>query len=108
MAEVLFGELAGRAGASHEARSAGVAAGATGRQLTEADVGWADLLCVMEGVHARYVQARWPEARGKLRVLGIPDVFVPGDPVLADRLTTIILELLASADDPGARPGPIV
>ncbi len=94
-AEEVFRELTARDGAGHAVRSAGTAAGATGRQLTEADLAWADVVCVMERAHHAYIAGRWRAAVSKVRVLGIPDDHAPGDPILRDSLATHILALLA-------------
>jgi len=96
VAEALFRELTGPDG-GHEARSAGTAPGPSGRPLTEADLRWADVVCVMEPAHQAYIADRWADAAPKVRVLGIPDAYAPGDPVLRERLLTEILGLLAGA-----------
>jgi predicted protein tyrosine phosphatase len=93
-AEDVFRELIANRDVGHEARSAGVAADPAGRQLTAVDIAWADLICVMEPAHRAWIAERWSEALPKVRVLGIPDVYSPGDPVLRDLLTTHILLLL--------------
>jgi hypothetical protein len=38
----------------------------------------------------------------KIRVLGIPDAYLPGDEALRDRLATYILALLAETGPPPA------
>jgi predicted protein tyrosine phosphatase len=65
--------------------------------LAEADVQWADLVCVMEPSHRDYVVDRWPSAASKLRVLGIPDIYAPGDPALKDLLARQVLVVLEEA-----------
>lgn len=106
MAEQLFRILAWNqpVRSAHEARSAGTHAQEGGRQLTEADLDWADVVCVMEWSHRAYIDARWPAVVPKVRVFEIPDIYVPGDPVLADRLGTHILTLLAEPSIP-TEPG---
>jgi protein-tyrosine-phosphatase len=97
-AETLFRELSQWPGGKHEVRSAGVAAAPGARQLTEVDLAWADVVCVMEDRQQAYIAERWASAAGKVRVLGIPDVYLPGDPVLRDLLTTHVLLLLDEAE----------
>ena len=96
VAEDVFRDLTARGAEAHEVRSAGIAARLGGRQLTEADLEWADVVCVMERVHRDWIAERWSVATGKVRVLGIPDVYGPGDAVLEDLLRTHILLLLAA------------
>jgi len=40
------------------------------RQISEEDIAWADLILVMEQAHARDLELRWPEAKGKIEFLG--------------------------------------
>jgi protein-tyrosine-phosphatase len=87
----------------HDARSAGTHPQAGGRRLTEADVEWADVVCVMEPDHAVHIRAQWPWADRKIRVLGIPDVYSPSDATLRDLLATHIRSLLAEASPGGTR-----
>lgn len=96
---VLAWNVAGRA--THEARSAGTDVEGPGRQLSEADLEWADVVCVMEPAHAAFIAARWPAAARKIRVLGIPDVYAPGDFQLRDLLAQHIRELLAETQRGG-------
>jgi predicted protein tyrosine phosphatase len=79
----------------HEARSAGVDPDFGGRPLTAQDVAWADVICVMETEHEAYIRKHWPAQAGKVRVLGIPDVYEPDDEELRDRLTEVVRGLLA-------------
>jgi predicted protein tyrosine phosphatase len=81
----------------YEARSAGTHAQPPGRPVTPVDLDWANVICVMEAAHGVYIRSRWPTASSKIRVLGIPDIYAPNDPVLKDRLATHILALLAEA-----------
>lgn len=103
MAEEIFRELtlelAGGDGGGHEARSAGVRADPSGRQLVETDLDWADVVCVMEPAHHTYIVRRFGAAADKVRVLGIPDIYAPGDPVLTDLLATHVRLLLAERAD---------
>ena len=86
----------------HEARSAGTHAEAGSRALTREDLEWADVVCVMETRHEVHIRERWPLAATKVRVLDVPDVYMPGEPVLKDLLATHILSLLA--EDQPRRP----
>ena len=99
MAEEIFRVLAWsvRDRAAHEARSAGTEPDGDGRALAARDLEWADVVCVMESEHGAHIRERWPLHGSKVRVLGIPDDYEPGDPVLRDRLTTHILSLLSEA-----------
>lgn len=89
---------------AHEARSAGTHAEPGGRLLEKADLDWADVVCVMEPAHEAYIRARWKAAVSKTRVLGIPDIYAPGDPVLKDLLATHILSLLTEGTPGRAHP----
>ena len=80
----------------HEARSAGTHPDPGGRGLTANDVEWADLVCVMEPTHEEFIRARWPGETGKVRVLGIPDVYLPGDAALRDILSDHVWTLLTT------------
>ena len=40
------------------------------RQVSKEDITWADLILVMEQAHARDLEARWPESKGKTEFLG--------------------------------------
>ena len=93
-AEALFGELA--AWGPHEARSAGVSPSAP-RPLTEADLAWADIVAVMEPAHQTFIERYWPGHLAKVRVLDVPDLFLPHDPVLRELLAGKILDLLAGS-----------
>ena len=84
---------------AHEARSAGTHAQEGGRPLTGPDLEWADVVCVMEETHHAFIAARWPAAAPKVRVLGIPDVYIPGEAALTELLGTHLLALLAELDD---------
>lgn len=104
MFRVLAWNLPGRSG--HEVRSAGTHPEPGGRALTEADLQWADVVCVMEATHEAYIEARWPGAARKVRVLGIPDIYTPGDAALRDLLTRCVLGLFdEAAGTRGASPG---
>ncbi|MFQ5711495.1 MAG: protein tyrosine phosphatase [Candidatus Geothermarchaeales archaeon] len=64
-----------------EVRSAGTHPGAPTR-LTRELVGWADRIFAMEEEHRVFIVGMWPEAEGKITVLGIPDVYWRNDPTL--------------------------
>ena len=49
----------------------------------------------MEPEQAAFIRERWPGHARKVRILGIPDVYMPDDPELKDLLTQHILALLA-------------
>ena len=40
------------------------------RQVNEENITWADLILVMEQAHARDIEIRWPESKGKTESLG--------------------------------------
>ena len=40
------------------------------RQIAKEDVYWADQILVMEGNHAKILEEMWPEAKGKVELLG--------------------------------------
>jgi predicted protein tyrosine phosphatase len=98
----------------HEARSAGTSPMPGGRAITRGDVEWADLICVMEPEHERFIRGRWPLHGSKLRLLEIPDVYQPDDPALRDLLARHIRALLEEgvakergATAPVVRGGPV-
>lgn len=91
--------------ARHEARSAGTTPQPGGRPVTADDLDWADVVCVMEEAHRDFVRTRFVQHAGKVRVLGIPDDYMPGDPVLRDLLTTHVLSLLAESPPSPAPAG---
>jgi predicted protein tyrosine phosphatase len=101
--QILTWNLADRG--DHEVRSAGVDPDSGGRPLSGRDVAWADVICVMETEHAAYIEKRWPTQLPKVRVLGIPDVYEPDDEELRDRLTEVVLALLAEASGADSAPG---
>lgn len=90
---------------SHEARSAGTRPDPGSRPLIRGDLDWADFVCVMESEHEAHIRQRWPLLGHKVRVFGIPDVYMPGDSVLWDLLSTHILSLLAEHAPDRARSG---
>jgi predicted protein tyrosine phosphatase len=66
-----------------EVRSAGTMPGAR-RRLTRSDVEWADRIFVMENHHRDSVLEMDPGATNKVKVLGIPDVYLKGDERLVE------------------------
>jgi predicted protein tyrosine phosphatase len=115
VAEEIFRVLSWSVGnrGDHEARSAGVDPDSGGRPLAGRDVAWADVICVMEAEHAAYVRKHWSGQAGKVRVLGIPDVYEPDDEELRQRLTDVVRGLLEERPGgdaptdvrPSGRPG---
>ena len=79
---------------THETRSAGTSPSAV-RPLGDEDMAWAELVVVMEERHRAVITARWPEAAGRIRVLGIEDRYHRGDPALHYRLERALADLLA-------------
>jgi predicted protein tyrosine phosphatase len=88
---------------AYDARSAGTDPNPGGRAITRADVEWADVICVMETHHAEFIEQRWPDSRGKIRVFGVPDVYQPGDDDLRDVLAQHIRALLVEHREPQSR-----
>ena len=82
---------------AHEVRSAGTQRDGDGRPVRRADLDCADVVCVMEPVHADFIRRRWPLSAGQVRVLGIPDVYHPGDLALRDLLAADVLARLREA-----------
>lgn len=89
---------------AHDVRSGGTDPDPGGRAITRADVEWADVICVMETRHAEFIRQRWPDQGPKIRVLGVPDIYQPGDDELRDVLTEHIRALLAEHREPEPRP----
>jgi predicted protein tyrosine phosphatase len=92
-AEAVFRQItSGRYGT----RSAGISRFCP-RPLSQDDVGWADVVAVMEGDHHAFIVERWPEAAAKVRVLEIEDRYHRHDPVLLrlleERLGTLLAEI---------------
>lgn len=87
------------------ARSAGTARSAK-RQITSADLQWADVILVMEDKHKKRLMSDFPgEMRYKeIHVLGIPDDYRFMDPELVEVLTTSIDPILFPSRGPQGRP----
>jgi len=66
-----------------EVRSAGTMPGAR-RCLTRSDVEWADRIFVMEDHHRVSVLGLDPGADSRVKVLGIPDMYIRGDERLVE------------------------
>ncbi len=82
-------------------RSAGTARSAK-RQITSADLKWADVILVMEDKHKKRLMSDFPgEMRYKeIHVLGIPDDYQYMDPELIEVLTTSIDPILFPSRGP--------
>jgi len=81
-AENLFQNWGGR----WEAKSAGINPEPGGTLLTQGLLDWADLILVMEVVHAYYIKSHFRCGSNKLRILGIRDRYYRDDPVLIQEL----------------------
>jgi predicted protein tyrosine phosphatase len=95
-AAALFSELVGAA-SRHVVRSVGLATGASLR-LTTRELAWADIVVVMEPTHLALIARRWPQQVAKVRMLGVPDDYDPGEPDLRALLTPKLRALLAELD----------
>ena len=51
------------------------------KQLTEAELEWADLVLVMEKYHIETIVSQWPESKDKIELLG---VYIQGGPFTDD------------------------
>jgi predicted protein tyrosine phosphatase len=73
----------------YDVRSRGVAKDARIR-LTSGDLGWADLIFVMEKEHKTRIEERFPDAIVGKRIvcLFIEDIYEPMEPSLLDELRT--------------------
>jgi predicted protein tyrosine phosphatase len=88
-AELLFAEHQ-----KIEARSAGILPSEDGRPLSEDLLKWADLILVMEETHRNFIRQNHPSAIDKVLVIGIPDIFRRGDPLLEKILSHSVKKLL--------------
>jgi predicted protein tyrosine phosphatase len=77
-----------------EAKSAGVTPHPSGNPLTEELIDWADVIIVIEQIHAEEIQTRFHCAIEKLRILNIPDKYHRDDPELIRELKRKIPPLL--------------
>ncbi len=73
------------------ARSAGTSPNAR-RTITEADIGWADIIFVMENKHRAIIKAKFGQAAeyAVIHVLGIPDDYQYMDDDLVDLLEQLV------------------
>lgn len=76
-----------------DVRSAGIASSAA-RRLTTRDMAWADVVAVMEPEHLEHIRRHWPDHAAKVRVLDVPDDYVPDEPELRELLTAKVRALL--------------
>lgn len=77
-----------------EAKSAGTMLSLARNPLTQELVDWADLVLVMEPVHAEFIQAHLNCNPSKVRVLNIADIYVRDNPRLIHELETKVPPLL--------------
>jgi predicted protein tyrosine phosphatase len=80
--------------AGWEAKSAGTMLSLARNPLTQDLLDWADLVLVMEPVHAEFIQARLNCNPSKVRVLNIADIYVGDDPELVHELEVKVPPLL--------------
>jgi predicted protein tyrosine phosphatase len=90
-AERLFHNWDGR----WEAKSAGIMSSAP-TAVTQALVDWADLILVMESIHAQFIHSKFRSDTDKIHVLNIEDVYLNGDPELVRQLRTKATPILRS------------
>jgi len=64
--------------------------------LTQALIDWADIIIVMEQIHAEYIQTYFQCSPEKLRILNIPDKYPRDDPELIRELERKIPPHLAT------------
>lgn len=78
-----------------EVRSRGLAASARTR-LSEADLGWADVVFVMEETHLRQLRREHPDLTGdrQVHVLDVPDDYQLMDPELVQMLEDSVAPFL--------------
>jgi len=91
-AENLFRNWKGR----WETKSAGVNPVPEGNPLTQKLIDWADLILVMEPVHAEYINAQFKCGPSKVRVLNIADLYFRDDPELIRELEHKVIPILDS------------
>jgi predicted protein tyrosine phosphatase len=77
-----------------ETKSAGAMLSLARNPLTQELIDWADLVLVMEPVHAEFIQVHFKCNPGKVRVLNIADVYVRDDPELVHELEVKVPPLL--------------
>jgi predicted protein tyrosine phosphatase len=79
-----------------QTKSAGVMPEPEGTLLTQELIDWADLILVMEPVHAHYVNTHFKCDPNKVKVLNIADRFFRGDPALIRELKEKVGPILDS------------
>ena len=79
---------------AHETRSAGISPFCP-RPVTGADLGWADVVAVMEADHHTFLAERWPDLAHKVRLLDVEDRYHRQDPALRSLLESRLRDLLA-------------
>jgi len=77
-----------------EAKSAGILPDPEGTLLTQELIDWADLVLVMETIHAYHTNAHFNCNPNKLRILGIRDRYFRDDPELIQELTEKVTPIL--------------
>ncbi len=91
-AENLFRNWRGR----WETKSAGIMPEPEGTLLTQELIDWADLILVMEPVHAHFVNAHFKCDPNKVMVLNIADRYFRDDPELIRELNEKVGAILGS------------
>jgi len=77
-----------------EAKSAGIMPDPPGNPLTQELIDWADVIIVMEQIHAEYIRTCFHCPIEKLRILNIRDKYPRDDPELIRELERKIPPLL--------------
>ena len=77
-----------------ETKSAGIRPDPGGFVLTQELIDWADLVIVMEAVHAYYIKSHFMCDPRKLRILGIRDRYYRDDPELIEELKKKVTPIL--------------
>jgi predicted protein tyrosine phosphatase len=78
-----------------EAKSAGISPDPGKIPLTQALVDWADLILAMESIHSQFLRSHFKCDPGKIRILGIADVYFRDDPELISILQKKVPPILA-------------
>lgn len=89
-AERLFDNWDGR----WKAKSAGTSPILGGKPVSQALIDWADLILVMEPMHAEYILSNFRSERKELHVLGIEDIYMRNDSELVHELQRKVIPLL--------------
>lgn len=84
-----------------QARSAGTSPNAR-RRISASDIGWADVIFVMEKKHKNRIVAEFGRLleHKTIHVLDIPDEYQYMDPELVEQLTDVVAHLLADQSGP--------